>query len=171
MIESKLNDTQCGFRPGRSTTDEISLPSKFLWNLGSMPKTSTHALSTSRKHKTGVLVKYLWSIAGVRCWRPPVMNCQVTVFLIRSLGPCQESLITTVHRWCWIPTRVCAVILFHSLRESDRQSQPSRWGCPVGSCRINRLLFDDLVQLLNRVFSMHSIVFSCVPRNRNEDQH
>jgi len=37
-IESRLNDIQCGFRPGRSTTDQISLSSKFLKNLGSMQK-------------------------------------------------------------------------------------------------------------------------------------
>ena len=57
IIESKLNDTQCGFRPGRSIIDHISLFGKFLRNLGSMPKTSTYALSTSRKHTTGFLVK------------------------------------------------------------------------------------------------------------------
>jgi len=28
ISESKLNDTKCGFRPGRSTTDNISLSSK-----------------------------------------------------------------------------------------------------------------------------------------------
>jgi len=38
IIELNLNDTQCGFRPGRSTTDQIvSLSSKFLRNLESMP--------------------------------------------------------------------------------------------------------------------------------------
>jgi len=31
----------CGFRPSRSTTDQISLSSKFLRNVGSMPKRST----------------------------------------------------------------------------------------------------------------------------------
>ena len=37
IIESKLNDTLCGFRPGRSNADNISLSRKFLRNLGSMP--------------------------------------------------------------------------------------------------------------------------------------
>ena len=57
IIESKLNDNQCGFRPGRSIADHISLSSKILRNLGSIIKTSSHALSTSRKHTTGFLVK------------------------------------------------------------------------------------------------------------------
>ena len=34
-------------------------PTKF-WNLGNMPKTSSHALSTSRGHTTGFLVKSFW---------------------------------------------------------------------------------------------------------------
>jgi len=55
VIESKLNDIQCVFRPGRCTTDHISLSSKILRNLGSMLKMSSRALSTSRKHTTGFL--------------------------------------------------------------------------------------------------------------------
>jgi len=57
IIESNLNDTQCGFRPARSNTDNISLSSKILRNLGSMLKMSSHALSDSRKHTTGFLVE------------------------------------------------------------------------------------------------------------------
>jgi len=34
IIESNLNDTQCGFRPGHSNTDHISLSRKNLKNLG-----------------------------------------------------------------------------------------------------------------------------------------
>jgi len=61
----------------------------------------------------------LCSVAGVRCWRPPVIGCQVTLFLFRSLCPCQESSITTVHRCCWTPTRVCAVTAhFNSLHQA-----------------------------------------------------
>ena len=61
-MESKLNDTQCGFRPCRSTTDHISLSSKILRNLESMLKTSSDALATSRKHSTGFLVKSFWGV-------------------------------------------------------------------------------------------------------------
>ena len=41
---------------------KFTLSSKFLWNLGSVAKTSTHALSSSpRKHAIGFLVK-LWGL-------------------------------------------------------------------------------------------------------------
>jgi len=54
IIESNLNDTQCGILPGRSNTDHTSLISKILRNLGSMLKMSSHALSTSRKNTTAL---------------------------------------------------------------------------------------------------------------------
>ena len=63
IIESKLNYTQCGFRPGRSNIDHISLSSQILRNLGRRLKTSSHALSTSRKYTTGFFVKSF----GKRC--------------------------------------------------------------------------------------------------------
>jgi len=56
IIESKLNDTQCVFCPGRSNTDHISLSSKISRNRGSMIKTSSHALPTSIKHTTEFLL-------------------------------------------------------------------------------------------------------------------
>ena len=77
IIGSNLKDAVfVGFRPGRSNTDHISLSSKILRNLGSMLKTSSHALSTSRKHTTGFLMKrfgeYCWSkvLTGARYWPP-----------------------------------------------------------------------------------------------------
>jgi len=48
IMESKLSDTQCGFRPDRSITDHISLSSKILRNLGSMLKTSSHAWASEQ---------------------------------------------------------------------------------------------------------------------------
>ena len=80
IIESKLNDAQCGFRPGSSPTDQISLSSKFLRNLGRMPKTSTHALSTSRKHTTRFLVKRF----VVECCRSTVLTA-ACLLAVKSL--------------------------------------------------------------------------------------
>ena len=57
IVESKLNDTRCSFRPCRSTIDHISLSSNILRNLGNILKKPSHALSTWRKHTTGFLVK------------------------------------------------------------------------------------------------------------------
>jgi len=57
IIEPKMENTQCGFRPGCNTKHQILLSSKPSKNLCCMPKTSTHVLSTSREHKPGFLVK------------------------------------------------------------------------------------------------------------------
>jgi len=43
---------------------KISLSSKFSRNFGSMPKTFTHVLSTSRKHTTGFLMKSFGECCG-----------------------------------------------------------------------------------------------------------
>jgi len=65
---------------------KFSLSSKFSTNLGSMPKTSTHVLSTSKAYDRVLSWKALGSIvAGVRSWRPPVAGCKVVVYLLRSL--------------------------------------------------------------------------------------
>ena len=76
-----LNVTQCGFRLARSTTDVISLSSRSLRNVGNMPKTSTYALSTSRKHNTGFLAKSLLQEYGIK---GPLL------LAIKSLYSCSE---------------------------------------------------------------------------------
>jgi len=60
-----VNDTRCDFRPGRSATDHISLSSKILRNLGSMLKTSSHALLTSRYDR--VTCEKLWGVFDRFC--------------------------------------------------------------------------------------------------------
>jgi len=105
IIEPKLNDAQCGFRPSRSSTDHISLSSKVLRNLVSMPKTPPHILSTSRKHTTRFLVKSFGGVLTVACY-----------WASSHCIPAQKF--TTVHRGCWTSTRVCAVTApFHSLHQ------------------------------------------------------
>jgi len=103
IIQSKLNDTQCGFRPGRSTATfllsfsfakQMSFTlssSKFLSNLGSMLKTSSQLCRPRESIRPGSLWKALVSVAYGRCWRPPVTGRQVTVLLLRNLCPCRES--------------------------------------------------------------------------------
>ena len=60
ITESNWMVPSAVFVPVVALQIKFSLSSKFLWNLGSVAKTSTHALSiSSRKHAIGFLVK-LW---------------------------------------------------------------------------------------------------------------
>ena len=64
--------------------NKIPLSNKFSRNLGNMPKTYTHVLSTSGKYMTGFLVKSFGECcrSSLWCWRPSVTGRQVTVFLL-----------------------------------------------------------------------------------------
>ena len=78
IIESKLHDTQCGFRR-RSKKNTFSHSSKFSRNPGNMPMTYTHVLSTSVMFMARFLVKGLGGycgstvLAGAHCWQSS--NC------------------------------------------------------------------------------------------------
>jgi len=80
-IELKLDDIQCCFRRGRSTTEQISILQQISRHPESMPKTSTHVLSTSGKHMAGFLMKSFWGrcgstvLTGTSCW--PSNNCSL----------------------------------------------------------------------------------------------
>ena len=161
--EPKLKDSQCGFRPGRSTTDQIFTLQQIFENHGSMPTTSTHFLSTSRKHMSELLVKSFGdccesTVLTAACYWSS-SHCIPAQKFVSVSG----SYITTVHRWCWTLARVCALTTpLHSLYELDRSHSRVEECVTVGSCRINCLLFaDDLVLLASsqQGFSMHSIDF------------
>ena len=67
IVESKLEDGQCSFRPGRNTTDQIFTLKQTSRNLGSMEKISLHALLILKKHMTEFLGINFEGFAGV--WR------------------------------------------------------------------------------------------------------
>jgi len=101
----------------------------------------------------------LGNFAIERCLRPPVAGCQVTVFLLRGVCPCQRSCITTVHRWCSSPTRVCAVTTpLRSLNELNWQLVDESVNTRSG--RINRLLFaHDLVLLESSEHGLQHVLY------------
>jgi len=76
IFESNLNDYPVRFRPSHSNKGHISFSSNILRSLGSMLKTSSHALSTSRKHMTGFLLKNFGeccasaALTAACCWAP-----------------------------------------------------------------------------------------------------
>ena len=68
IIESKLDDAQCAFRPGRSTTDQIfGLHQNVDRSWEYAKNFQRHVLSTSRNHTTGFLVKSFgeWCVCTV----------------------------------------------------------------------------------------------------------
>ena len=172
MIESKLNDSLLSavFAMAVALQTKFHSPANF-WEILGVCQRCLHVLCRPRESiGSGSSWKGLWSVAGARYWRPPVIGYQVTVFLIKSLYPCQESLIKTVQRWCSTPTRVCAVIL----HELDRQSQPSRWGCHSSELQDQPFTFWRFGTA--SIFSTESSactrsVIRCVRPNRNENQH
>ena len=65
IIQSKLNDTQRGFRPGPSTTDQVSLSSNF-WEILGLCRRRPHMVCRTRESIGPVFSwKGLWSGAGV----------------------------------------------------------------------------------------------------------
>ena len=100
-----------------------------------MPKTSTHVLSTSRKHATRFLVKSFGECCGSMALTAACYwlwsHCIFT-----SLCPCRRSLILASHRECWTPTKVRAVTTpLHSRDKLDRQLRPSRRVCHCQGCQ------------------------------------
>jgi len=97
----------------------------------SLTKTSTHDLSTSRKHTTGFLVKSCGEFCGctvltAACYWPSshLIPAQKFVFVPGELThDCSPLVLDS--------DKVCAVTTPHSLtlHELDKQSQPSRRGC------------------------------------------
>ena len=107
IIEPKLGDTNVVFVAAVGQQNKIPLSIKFSRNLGNMPKTYTHVLSTSGKHTTGFLVKSL-----VECFGSMVLTAACywpwSHFIpAQKFGSVSTELITTVHRGCWTPTSVC----------------------------------------------------------------
>jgi len=122
IIEPKLDDTQCGFCRGRSTTEQISTLQQIFeksWEHANDLYT-THVLSTSGKHTTGLLVKSFGGCCGstvfmgASCWQSSnCISAQKIVFVLTEL-------ITTVQRWRWTPTMVCAITIpLHSLYQGS----------------------------------------------------
>jgi len=113
-----------------------------------MPKTSTYALSTSRKHSTGFLVKRF-----VKCCGSTVLTaacCRLSSHCIPDQKFVPVSGELTIPFAVGIGLRKGCVLSFFFivyLNWIDSHSRVDE-GVTFGSCRINRLLFtDDLVLL------------------------
>jgi len=142
-IETKLEETQGGFRPGRSTTDQIFSLQQIFDRSWEYTKDIYTCLSTDRKHTTGSSWKALGSVAGVLCYGHPVTGRQVTAFVLRSLCPCRriKSQLLTLGL---PPGYVLSPLLFIvCMNWIDSNSQDKRVSPRDGNCRMNCLLFAD----------------------------
>ena len=127
IIEPKLDDTQCGFCRGLSTTEQISTLRQIFEKSREHANDfyTAHVLSISRKHTIGFLVKSFGGccgstvLMGASCWQSS--NCISAQKIVSVL----TELITTVQRWCWTPTIVCAVPTpLHSLYQGSPNYDP-----------------------------------------------
>jgi len=110
IIEPKLDNTQCGFCRGRSTTEEISTLQQIFQEILGTCQSLIHTFCRPRESIwPGSPWKAWGDVVGVRCWRVSIAGRQVTVFLFRRLCPCRRSLLTVIQCWCWAPKMVCAV--------------------------------------------------------------
>ena len=78
IVESNLENGQCGFCSGRSTTDQTFTLKHFARNLGSMAKISWYALSILKRHMTKFLginfARFCVSFAFMVSWCAPLSH-------------------------------------------------------------------------------------------------
>ena len=131
---TKLEDTQCGFRPGHSTTDQILEKSR-------KPKMFARILWTSRKRMTGSSWKALVSAARIQCWSRRLLSAKS---MLSCSQVCVKSQPFTVRVGLWQGCVLSLLVFIVSLY--------MKWigshirvdeGDTVASCKINRLFFVD----------------------------
>ena len=140
------------FVPAATIQTAFSLSSKVSRNLGSTPKTSTHVLSTSRKHTTGFVVKSF----GKRC-RGMVLSA-ACYWPSSHCIPAQKFVSVSTelnhNRSLWMLDSKKGWIDIHSRVDAD---------VTVGSCMIKTVCFFRTIwcclHLLNRVTNMNLIDF------------
>jgi len=88
IIEPKLEDTLCGFRPVRSTTDQIFTYQRFLEKSWENAKDVHACFVAVQKASYRIPREKLAEICRIQRWRPPVTN-EVHIFIIRILSQCQ----------------------------------------------------------------------------------
>ena len=103
------------FRPGRSSTDQIFTPVNFWEFLRVYQRRPVYTCFVDLKKASGFLVKSFGKCFG---------RTVLMILVVKSLYSDSEIRVrvggvkstTTVHRGCWIPTRMCAVTIpLHSL--------------------------------------------------------
>ena len=133
MAESKLTDAQCGFRPGRSTMDQIFALQQIFEKSWEYAKEVKHVLLILKKHiiafPTAIKSLYMHSEVCVRVNRATTKPFSVSVGLRQgcSLSP----------------------ILFLIYMDKVVKKSESCGGVKISDCTVQRLLFADDIVLLD----------------------
>ena len=140
IIEPKMNDTQCGFCRGRSTTEQIStLLEIFEKSWEHAKDLQTCYVDLGKVYNGRLPRKRLWGfcgstvLTGASCW--PSNNCILVQKKIASLS---TELNHERSALCWTPTMVCAVTtplhsLYQGLHPTARRQNPTCEAISPGS--------------------------------------
>ena len=157
IVESKLEDGQCGFRPGRSTRTKSSLWSKFFEKSWSMAKT---LCMLCRSWKS------IWRVPRDKLWKI-LQEYGVDGQLLRAIKSfyCRPEVCVRVKGKQSKPFHVgvgllqgCVLsplLFIVYMNWIDKCSQADECAT-IGNCKISRLLFADELVLLSSTESSHS---------------
>jgi len=125
----KMEDTQCGFCPGRSTIDQIAILLKFSRNLGSTLKMSRFFLWNSEKRMPRQKFRGALQEWGI--------DDRLLLAIKPVCIPAQNFVPVPLSQNCY---KVCSVTtLLCSLNDVDTQSQQVGEISLLASCKINNV--------------------------------
>ena len=131
IIEPKLDDIQCVFCRGRSTTEQISTLQQNFEKSWEHAKDLYTCFADLGKVYGRVPREKLWGgVVGVRCWWVPLAGSQVTVLLLRRLRPCRRvksqpfSIGVRLRQRCMLPP-LLFIVYIRVLQTTARGPNPT----------------------------------------------
>jgi len=148
--ERKLKDIQCGFCPGRSTTDQIFT----LQLIFEKPCEHANDICTCSVDLEKTYDKLqrdkLWEGLSEYGVDDRLLLGRLSLYSFSEVCVCVDY-IATVHRGFWTPTMLCLSVVttpVQSLHATDGQSQPSRRGCHCWRLQDQPFAFAEVLVLV-----------------------